>query len=419
MNRTARVAIIGAGPYGLSVAAHLRARGVDFRIFGTPMHSWRARMPAGMLLKSEGFASNLYDPGGNFTLGHFCSQNGLPYAAMRVPVSAEALVDYGISFQRKFVPNLEDREVLAVERSSDGFVLRLGDGEAVTASRVVVAVGNTYFEHVPANLADLRPDQFSHSAHHYDLSRFAERNVTVIGGGASAIDLAALLSEAGAEVHLVVRRPAIAFSIFAPPGSRSLWKKICKPLSGIGGGWRSLFFADAPALFRYLPQEYRSRMMRTFLGPAAGWVMKERIARVSLLLGTEVQHAETCGERVRLRLTNHENERFDLFTDHVIAATGYEVDVRRLSFLDEKMRLCVRPVASAPVKFAPMLSQDFESSVPGLYFVGLASAYCFGPVMRFMYGAGYTAHRLSKHLSRVAAADSPAAWLVPAQHRLT
>ena len=57
-------AIVGAGPYGLSIAAHFRSRGIPFRIFGRPMDSWLAHMPKGMMLKSDGFASNIYDPDG-------------------------------------------------------------------------------------------------------------------------------------------------------------------------------------------------------------------------------------------------------------------------------------------------------------------------------------------------------------------
>jgi hypothetical protein len=84
----------------------------------------------------------------------------------------------------------------------------------------------------------------------------------------------------------------------------------------------------------------------------------------------------------------------ELLTDHVIAATGYRVDIGRLDFLSDNIRASLRFIENAPA-----LSQNFESSVSGLYFVGLASTHCFGPVMRFLFGAGYTARRLSEHLS--------------------
>src|ERR1700741_1522225 len=151
-------------------------------------------------------------------------------------------------------------------------------------------------------------------------------------------------------------------------------------------------------LFRYLPKEIRLRTIRTYLGPAGAWFTKDRlVGRVPLLLSHAPKFAEVRGGRVCLHL-NGGGTQCELETDHVIAATGYRVDLRRLMFLGEKIQSALRSIENAPV-----LSQDFESSVPGLYFVGLASAHCFGPVMRFLFGAGYTARRLSEHLSFVGA----------------
>jgi cation diffusion facilitator CzcD-associated flavoprotein CzcO len=390
--RSVEVAIIGAGPYGLSIAAHLRAHGVEFRIFGNPMEHWRARMPAGMLLKSEGFASDLYDPERRFTLRRFCLQNSLPYADMGVPIPRETLATYGLSFQAQLVPDLENKRVVALDRSSKDFLLQLDDGETLTAHRVIVAVGNSYFQYLPASLSGLPAGLLSHSSEHHDLSRFAGQDVTVVGGGASALDLAALLHEIGSHVHLVARRSSLVF--LSKPGSRSLWHKIRYPMSGIGGGWRSRFFADAPMLFRYLPQQIRLRTIKTYLGPAGAWFVKDQVlGHVPLLLAHTPAYAEVRGGRVYMQCQG-DGMQSELVTDHVIAATGYRVDIGRLDFLSDKIRASVLSIENAPV-----LSRNFESSVRGLYFVGLASAHCFGPVMRFLFGAGYTARRLSEHLS--------------------
>ena len=83
MSTTTDVAIIGAGPYGLSLAAHLAAANVSVRVFGQPMQFWRTNMPEGMVLKSEGFASNLWHPDGALTLRDFCADRGLPYNEFR------------------------------------------------------------------------------------------------------------------------------------------------------------------------------------------------------------------------------------------------------------------------------------------------------------------------------------------------
>src|SRR5690242_1982454 len=203
MTQSSQITVIGAGPYGLSVAAHLRARGIEFRVFGSPMHSWRRLMAAGMFLKSDGFASNLHDPDRRFTLKRFCAENDLPYEAVDFPVPLDTFTNYGLAFQQRFVPDVEDKEVVALDRSpGDGFLLQLDDGETVAARQVVVAVGITYFSHIPAGLAHLPPHTISHSSDHHDLSRFKGRDVSVIGAGASALDLVAALHDAGAEVRL-------------------------------------------------------------------------------------------------------------------------------------------------------------------------------------------------------------------------
>jgi cation diffusion facilitator CzcD-associated flavoprotein CzcO len=394
MTGSSKVAIIGAGPYGLSIAAHLRARGIDFRIFGSPMHSWRTRMPAGMFLKSEGFASNLYDPTGRFTLKRFCEDNGLPYAAIDVPVPLETFTAYGLAFQRQLVPNVEDRVVVALDRSPDGFLLRLEQGETVAVRHVVIAVGIAYFPHVPAGFAHLRPDTFSHTSDHHDLSRFKGYDVTVIGGGASALDILASLHEVGSEVRLIARQSSLRFNI---PRPHSRWKE-WYPTSGLGGLFRNQFYEHAPMLFRRLPQGLRRSIVRTALGPAGGFPVKDLVERVPLLLGHTVYYAQFGEGRVHLRLLCPDGEQRTVSTDHVIAGTGYRVDLRRLTFLSKELQLQLRSV-----DFVPILSAEFESSVPGLYFVGLASANTFGPAMRFLLGARYTARRLAKHLSRQAA----------------
>src|SRR5579863_5698028 len=124
----ADVVIVGAGPYGLSIAAHLAASGIRFRIFGHPMSVWQRHMPKGMRLKSEGFASSLSDPRSEFPLRHYCQQEGIEYADVGDPVRLETFVAYGLAFQRKFVPNLEEKLVVSVQESPVGYELQLEDG---------------------------------------------------------------------------------------------------------------------------------------------------------------------------------------------------------------------------------------------------------------------------------------------------
>ncbi|MEA2733197.1 MAG: hypothetical protein QOF70_7672 [Acetobacteraceae bacterium] len=400
MTEIVDVAIIGAGPYGLSIAAHLAGSGVDFRIFGSAMHTWRTSMPEGMVLKSEGNGSNLYDPAGEMPLSRFCADRGLPYQDIGFPIPLATFIDYGIAFQQRFVPRLEDRLVTEVKPTAYGFDLHLGDGEVAPARRVIVAAGIRAYEYLPPQLADLPIQLASHSAMHVKVEPFAGREVAVIGGGASAINLAALLHRTGAKVTLIARRPAIAYC--GPPSERTLLERIKEPESGLGTGWRSWACCAMPMVFHAMPEAFRLMVVRKHLPAAPGWTLQPQVdGIVPTILGATFARADAVGGRVRLELDLRGGKKQIVTADHVMAGTGYRVDMRRLAFLgpDVLDRLdCVN--------HTPRLSRWFESSVPGLHFVGTAAANSFGPMMRFAYGAGFVSRRLSKHLVRASARGS-------------
>src|SRR5271170_1281431 len=128
MNSHSEVGIVGAGPYGLSLAAHLRAAGVGFRIFGSPMETWREHMPEGMLLKSDGFASSLYDPKDTYPLSRYCAERSIEYADDHIPVKLDTFYDYGLTFSDRFVRSVEEKLVVSIGRDGDAFLLTLQDG---------------------------------------------------------------------------------------------------------------------------------------------------------------------------------------------------------------------------------------------------------------------------------------------------
>lgn len=390
------VAIIGTGPYGLSLAAHLKARGVEVRIFGRPMETWLTQMPQDMRLKSEGFASSLYDPGGTFTLGEYCRSAGLPYADLGLPVPLATFASYGQEFQRRFVPEVEQKLVKSLIPSSSGFEIGLEDGDVAAARRVVVAVGISHFQSIPPALSSLPEEFVTHSSRHRTFDRFKGREVVVVGAGASALDVAAALHQAGASAQLVARDRKILFHQPPGPNPRPLLERVQAPMTGLGPGWRSFFCTKAPLLFHMMPEQFRVEVVRRHLGPAGGWFVKEQVVgNVGLHPGLKIGSASVLDDRIHLQLQNGDGVARTMSADHVIAATGYQVDLRRVGFLNSDVWMGIRCLGRAPA-----LSTNFESSMPGLYFIGAASANSFGPLARFAYGAHFTAGRLSKHLSR-------------------
>ena len=362
-------------------------------------------MPAGMALKSDGFASNLIDPHGEGTLSAYCRNRGIPYHDTEVPVPLEVFNAYALDFQRRFVPDVDDRQVVLLERSSEGFSVELDDGEVLPATSIVAAIGITHFGQVPAEFAHLPPELVSHSSARRDLSTFAGRDITVIGGGSSAVDIAVLAHEAGAATSLIARRYSLRFDSQPSLGPRSRWQRFRQPSSGLGPGWRSWLCENAPNLFRFAPSSARATIVRRHLGPRSARHMKARLeAGVAVALGESVERASEEGGRIRLVLRGADGTRRAVLTDHVVAATGYRPDIDRLEFLGESVRASIRTNARIPV-----LSQSFESSVSSLYFVGLPAVMSFGPLMRFMVGARYAAPKIAYRLARSARhADEPA-----------
>jgi thioredoxin reductase len=405
-SRNPSIAIAGAGPYGLSVAAHLASAGVDFRIFGKPMYRWRCQMPKGMYLKSEGCASSLSDPDHRYTLERYCIDNRLPFGSWGKPVSLDSFVQYSLDFQRRVVPEVEEVMVRSIRNVGGGFELQLSDDSVLNTKNVILATGLDYLSNTPKPLRNFPREVVSHCSQHHDLSRFKGMEVVVVGGGQSAIETAALIAEQGAAVTIVLRQPALAWNPPPKHARRSLYHRLRHPSSGLGAGIELWAYCSAPHLFRYLPQSKRARKLSSVLGPAGAYRLKEQVARNVRVLGSHsIESARIANGKAELHLVRSDGSKTELKADHVMAATGYRFDLDRLPYLAPELRSHLKLDGQMP-----LLSPWFESTVPGLYFTGLASAMSFGPVMRFLYGADFTAERIARRVRAGARGRSPS-WM--------
>jgi hypothetical protein len=381
------VAIIGAGPYGLSAAAHLiAADGLDVRVFGEPMSFWANQMPAGMLLRSPWPACHLSDPTAGWTLDRYRAEHAELFGE---PVPLDRFIDYGRWFQRALVPGVDHRAVRHVDVSGTGFALELEDGEPLDARRVIVATGIARFAWRPPEFTGLPPELVSHSVEHDDLSRFAGRRVVVLGGGQSALESGALLHEAGSEVEVLVQYPVVHWLTRRWQHRMPVVSRMLYAWPDVGPAGVSHLVAR-PGLYGRMPRRTQDRLAaRSVRAAGAAWLVP-RLRDVPIRTGRRVVEASSVNGGVRLSL----NDGSHRTADHVLLGTGYRVDLSRYEFLPPRIAAQVSAVNGLPV-----LNRAFESTVPGLHFVGAAAAWSHGPLMRFVAGTRFASRALARAIT--------------------
>lgn len=349
-------AIIGAGPYGLAVAAHLLARGIHTHVLGRPMEFWQKKMPRGMFLRSSKRSSSIGSPDSGYSLGDYSER---AHTKLADSIRLEDFVAYGHWFQRNAVPDCDHRQVSKLDRVEDGFRLVLQDGHVLHAKCVVVAAGIGAFAYCPEIFSNLPLEKVSHSSDHNDFERFAGTRVVVVGAGQSAFESAALLLESGADVEIVVR------------GSHVIWLSSRK---GVSGTFRSIFdpgtdvgpvglnqVAARPRLFAALPYQLQTLVTHRCVRPAVAAWLDSRVVRAKLTASAEVKMAAVNGKHVRLSLSDGTN----CLVDHLLLATGYKINISNYPFVERRLYDLV-----SCLNGYPLLSNGFKSSVEGLFFAG-------------------------------------------------
>ncbi|HUA75960.1 MAG TPA: NAD(P)-binding domain-containing protein [Solirubrobacteraceae bacterium] len=389
--------VIGAGPYGLSVSAQLTGRGVRHETFGDMMSLWSKHMPLGMYLKSEGFASNLSDPDGEHTLKRFCAEEGIVYADVAEPIAIDTFERYGRWFQQRAVPRLRSERVERVVKIDGGFEATLSGGETLRAKELVVASGMTSCAYTPPELQVIPAPTLQHAYDHRDPEEMRGQDVAVFGLGQSALEGAALLHEAGANVTTFARADKIQWN--SKPGPKqSLWEMYKRPRSGLGDARGLWAYARLPLAFHTASEYQKRKRAYKALGPAGAWWLKVRIVdQFPVLLQHTLRDAALLDDGgVQVTIETPEGAKDQRF-DRVLAGTGYSPDVKRLDFL-EPLHSSIAAFEGTPG--TPVLDRDFQSSVENLYFVGYLAALSFGPVMRFVYGAEFAANRVARAVAR-------------------
>ena len=391
MSERLDVAILGAGPYGLSVAAHLRGRG-KVRTFGEPMQTWRTRMPTDMRLRSDWNETSFSAPGDAGTFDRWASAAG---ELREEPIPLQKFLRYADWFRTSFVGDVDPADVERVERANDGFRLTTGAGEEVEATNVVLAVGAVPFASAPAPFADEIGHEVTYATDLQDYGAYESRRVVVVGGGQGGLESALLAARAGADVQMVVRSQLHWFADREPHKSRSaLGRRLYRlayPVVGYGPPPLNRLVLH-PDLFSKLPRAIRRRLTRRVLRAGGSpWLRHAIESAVRIRSGVAVDGVDRRNGALRLRLT----DGTALETDAVIVAAGFRFSLERLRFLSPEVRAAVEVDEGWPV-----LDRWFRSTERNLMFVGFASEHRFGPIVRFIPGTRFSAPRVEEFLGR-------------------
>ncbi len=389
MSETTPVAIVGAGPHGLAIAAYLRDGGTEPHVLGEPMGSWRHNMPGGMVLRSRVRSSHIAHPRFENSLHDWGREAGVE---IRDPLPLESFVAYGEWFQRRAVPEVDSRRVVSVaSRDGGGYALTLDDGAELEAEKLVIAAGIAPFAYRPPAFEGLPAELVAHSADLPDLAPFAGKDVLVLGTGQSGLESAALLAEAGARPKLVARAAKL---VWLPPlggrtNPRARFNDAIVPPTDVGGrlsGW----IAATPGVARRLPQSSRDWAAERCLRPMGAHLLRARLAEVPVELQQTIAAAEASGDSVQVTYGSGESEEFD----RVLLCTGYRIDISRYEFLGPELLGRIERSNGSP-----QLGAGLESSLPGLHFAGGPAAPSFGPIMRFVVGTWYAGPAVARRIA--------------------
>ncbi len=390
--KTKDVVIIGAGPYGLSAAAYLKAAGIEPYVFGESMAFWKKSMPSGMLLRSKNEASNISAPQKHLSIFAYEKTLG---RRIPDPVPIEDFIAYGDWFQKQVVPNLDTRRVENVSRNGGLFELAIDDGERVFAKSVVLALGIGLFSKRPEQFSGLSRELAPHSSDLNDFGRFKGKRVAVIGRGQSALESAALLHEQGAIVQILTRDPALIYRPYA--WRKHIFRKLTSgPLLGLsykvipptdlGDVWTARKMAN-PELFRRQTPEVQEQLIRACARPIGAYWLEPRLKAVAVRTNVSVSQAETAGNSVKLELSDGTKEQ----VDYVVLATGYKVDLSRWHILDSSLLQRIERRSDG----YPVLDTNLQTSVQGLYMAGVIGEKTLGPTLRFVTGTSNAGPRLA------------------------
>lgn len=366
--KTNDLLIIGAGPFGISLAILAKHYGLNYTLFGKPAEFFRSLVPSEMTMRS--FVENHVDPLGEFTIERFGSEIGLekdqiyPINTIFYSNYIDWLVGkYDIKIESAYVSELSK---FTNEENNSYFEAIDESGEKHLTKSAVIAIGQKYFYSIPKELSDSIPSKYLfHSSQVTDFTKFRNKSVLIVGGRQSAFEWAAFLSEAGArEVHLTYRHDTPTFK----DSDFNEWKEIFQAIDSL---------PESKNTFLELNEVSQNKIKSEFFSLGRlhieGW-LENRISsdRIFMHPNTNIVKSELIdSNQIQIELS----DKTKVLSDFVIAATGFKPEIGRVPFLTKGNII----ESLITTDGSPILSNNFESNINGLYFTSSLASHSLGP----------------------------------------
>lgn len=362
------IAIIGAGPYGISIGAHAEKENLNYKVFGLPMQFWKVKMPPEMFIRTLIEYTGLSDPNNKYTIAAFAKEKGI---TLSYPIRRTIWVDYGMWFIEKTNVDIQPTIITDITRTDNYYQLKTIEGKKYKAKHIVIAVGLTNAQYIPKELCGFPKQLVSHSSEHTTFHKFSGKDIAVIGGGQSAWEAAGLANEAGANVHLIYRRP-----------------NRLSPDKNLNAEQQKLI-----GKYYSLTDDEKAKVEEKFSRPTVSDFLLPLVeGKVKQIPNSSIKSIEIDKER-KLKITT--NKRLELTVEHVIAATGYRFSVHKLDFLHH----IIDEIKTNPYG-EPIVDEHFQSTLANVYFVGPAAAFSHGPPFRFIAGVWHAASTLIQQIDK-------------------
>jgi thioredoxin reductase len=369
--------IVGAGPFGLSMAAYAKYNNLDHLVIGKPLSFWKENMPKGMFLRS-GRDWHLC-PQGIYTIDKYLETKELKPEDVE-PLSLDFYLSYTEWFQEQIKVQIQESLAQRLDHLNNQFVATLDDGQTITASNALLAIGFRYFKNVPTELAEIiPPKRFSHTCDFVNFDSLMGKRCLIIGGRQSAYEWAALINETGAAMIHISHRHEI------PQFTQSDWAWV-SPMMGT--------MTENPDWFRNLPKQKRKEIEQRFW--AEGRLKLEpwlwpRIDKENIKIWPS-SRVVACKELPTGELEVKLDVGERLTVDHIILATGYKVNMENVPFLAAGNTLSKLKIQEG----SPVLDENFQSNIPGLFITSMAATKDFGNFFAFTVSAVASAKIIGK-----------------------